>query len=583
MRTNRLLFAVPIFAFGMASCSNDDSPVNPGQAEVVKTQFTIALNDKNVHTRQSTEIVQGQTTPVFRGMENIVLTPFATEISGGATRLGENIVLGTTGAIPGISTANTITSLNGGSKSQLYKDVAIPLGTKHFLFYGVAPKATDTGQKVNGNLSPSGLTGNNPSGINFNLEPICSYTDEEIKSNAKVVGLTEFLNQIVSANYNNSGTSVNWKDLDASDPLKSLFTEFTTMHAGASSNILALVQDLYDALNGNTTPMAEAIRTAIQGAAFNGSKKCVSISGSTLTLHSDLQGWPGNVNLPDGSVYVAYESSSNSFSIVPANNNLGMNTPKIQDYTYPASLYYRANTPIKVHNASLSTDYENNSLDWNALLGKYTEGSAVGLATRSIALVNPINYAVARLDVKVKAKENQATLKDKIGNDVPVEGNFPVTGVLIGGQKQVDWEFKPVGGAVEKTIYDSQLANPSFTLSSSTDYPAAFNHTLVLETAPDADIHVALEFQNNSGKAFRGNNGDLIPNGCKFYLVGLLKVDGAEKKVFEQDKITTARFNITSLKGAYNVVPDLRLPALELGLSVNLEWSVGGSFDVNIE
>ncbi|MBQ2011444.1 MAG: hypothetical protein II206_01545, partial [Bacteroidaceae bacterium] len=70
MRTNRLLFAVPILAFGMASCSNDDSPVNPGQAEVVKTQFTIALNDKNVHTRQSTEIVQGQTTPEFRGMEN---------------------------------------------------------------------------------------------------------------------------------------------------------------------------------------------------------------------------------------------------------------------------------------------------------------------------------------------------------------------------------------------------------------------------------------------------------------------------------------------------------------------------------
>ena len=351
------------------------------------------------------------------------------------------------------------------------------------------------------------------------------------------------------------------------------------MHAGASSNILALVQDLYDALNGNTTPMAEAIRTAIGDATFDSGKKCVSISGSTLTLHTDLQGWPGNVNLPDGSVYVTYESSSNSFSIVPAKNNLGMNTPKIQDYTYPASLYYRAETPIKVHNESLSTDYEDASLDWDALLGKYTEGSAVGLATRSIALVNPINYAVARLDVKAKA--NQEYLKDQIGNDVPVESNFPVTGVLIGGQKQVDWKFEPVGSD-EKTIYDSQLATPSFTLSSSPTYPAAFNHTLVLETAYDADIHVALEFQNNSGKAFRGYNGDLIPDGCKFYLVGKLEVDN-NNKVFEQDKITTASFNIKSLKGAYNVVPDLRLPALELGLSVNLEWSAGGSFDVNIE
>lgn len=578
MRTNRLLFAVPILAFGMASCSNDDSPVNPGQAEVVKTQFSITLNDKNVHTRQSAVIVQGQATPGFRGMENIVLTPFATEISGGATRLGENIVLGTTGANPVITAANTITSLNGGSNSQLYKDVAIPLGTSHFLFYGVA-KASGTDQKVNGDLSTSGLTGNNPSGINFNLVSIYNYTDGEIKSNAKVVGLTGFLNHIVDANYNNSGTLVYWKDLDATDPLKSLFTEFTTMHAGASSNILALAQDLYDALDGNTTPMAEAIRTAIGEATFGSGKKCVSISGSTLTLHTDLQGWPGNVNLPDGSVYVTYESSSNSFSIVPAKNNLGMNTPKIQDYTYPASLYYRAKTPIKVHNASLAGEYGEDQ-SWTSLLDNYTGGAAVGLATRSIALVNPINYAVARLDVKAKA--NQENLQDYIGNDVAVEiTTFPVTGVLIGGQKQVDWEFKPVGGTAEKTIYDSQLAK-SFTLPSSSTYPEAFNHTLVLETAPDADIHVALEFLNNSGKAFRGNNGDLIPNGCKFYLVGKLEVDNT-KKVFEQDKITTASFNIKSLKGAYNVVPDLRLPALELGLSVNLEWSAGESFDVNIE
>lgn len=576
MRTNRLLFAVPILAFGMASCSNDDSPVNPGQAEVVKTQFTIALNDKNVHTRQSAEIVQGQATPVFRGMEKIVLTPFATDITPTATRLGENIVLGTTGAIPGISTANTITSLNNGSNSQLYKDVAIPLGTSHFLFYGVAPKASGKDQKVNGELSASELTVNNPSGINFNLVPIYNYTDDVIRTNTKVVGLTGFLNKIVDANYDNSGTPAYWKDLDATDPLNSLFTEFTTMQAGASSNILALVQDLYDALDGNTTPMAEAIRTAIGEATFDDGKKCVSITDSKLTLHTDLQGWPGNVNLPDGSVYVTYD---NKFSIVPAKNNLGMNTPKIQDYTYPASLYYRANTPIKVHNTSLAGEYEEDQ-SWTSLLDNYTGGAAVGLATRSIALVNPINYAVARLDVKAKA--NQATLKDQIGNDVAVETTtFPVTGVLIGGQKQVDWEFKPVGGAVEKTIYDSQLAK-SFTLSSSSTYPEAFNHTLVLETAPDADIHVALEFQNNSGKAFRGNNGDLIPNGCKFYLIGKLEVDNT-KKVFEQDKITTASFNIKSLKGAYNVVPDLRLPALELGLSVNLEWSKGESFDVNIE
>jgi hypothetical protein len=52
-------------------------------------------------------------------------------------------------------------------------------------------------------------------------------------------------------------------------------------------------------------------------------------------------------------------------------------------------------------------------------------------------------------------------------------------------------------------------------------------------------------------------------------------------QVFKQDYITTAKLTIgaNSLKKAYNVVPDLRSPKLELGLSVDLTWEKGITFE----
>jgi hypothetical protein len=54
-----------------------------------------------------------------------------------------------------------------------------------------------------------------------------------------------------------------------------------------------------------------------------------------------------------------------------------------------------------------------------------------------------------------------------------------------------------------------------------------------------------------------------------------------KNKVFKQDYITTAKLTIgaNSLKKAYNVIPDLRSPKLELGLSVDLKWQQGITFE----
>ena len=126
-------------------------------------------------------------------------------------------------------------------------------------------------------------------------------------------------------------------------------------------------------------------------------------------------------------------------------------------------------------------------------------------------------------------------------------------------------------------------------------------HTLVFETpaattADDANaiVKIAVEFQNNSGQLFVGQNGEIIYPGSKFYLVGTfdpwknttVKYDGTDdviKQTFVQDYVTTANLTINNLKKAYNTMPDLRSPKLELGLSVDLTWKRGIEQDIVIE
>ena len=92
---------------------------------------------------------------------------------------------------------------------------------------------------------------------------------------------------------------------------------------------------------------------------------------------------------------------------------------------------------------------------------------------------------------------------------------------------------------------------------------------------------MAVEFQINLVDFF-GVDNQLIPKGCKFYMVGELKASNytlnpgnSIKQVFTRDYTTVVNFKAKSLKGAYNVIPDLRLATLQLGLSVNLNWQKG--------
>ena len=158
-----------------------------------------------------------------------------------------------------------------------------------------------------------------------------------------------------------------------------------------------------------------------------------------------------------------------------------------------------------------------------------------------------------------------------------------MTAVFVGGQKDVDFKFQPKGEATERTIYDNVMAAA---MNAKSGTYSAWNHTLVLETAASADLRIAVEMENNTGVDFYGAGGQLIPKNSKFYVVAQLEADDAdetEDKIFKQVFTTKAKLSLKNLKSAYNTIPDLRTPKLEIGFAVDLSWQNGHEYEIDFE
>ena len=358
------------------------------------------------------------------------------------------------------------------------------------------------------------------------------------------------------------------------------------------------MQELYTSLNsllqGNQTDVNKGIINKIIENIKTGAT--VNTDGK-LALKSDYTGFPANINLPDGAVTVKFTDTDNKFTAQTSATYTtdGTQMAALSDYVYPANLWYRANTLIKTSDKVLTDKYKDGTA-WKDILDNYDGDGVVKNSTASIALNDQIQYAVGRLKMTVKVAD--ATLYDGNGETVAVPtGGFPVSAVLIGDQRKVDFQFAPVNKSDKQyTIYDKELTGINATTGGSTA-----NNTLALETPADENVNVLLELTNNTGKRFKGKDG-YIPNGAKFYLLGTLtptKGTGYDatklNQVFKQDYVTTANFTIKQnvknddnpsqdqgLGAAYNVIPDLRTPALSIGLSVDLTWQTGLTFDVNM-
>ena len=578
--------AVALTGAMFVSCSSDDGAVenNPTfDGKTVKTQFSIAL-PSNVGTRMAAADVQESGN--FLGIKNIKLLPFAAEPAAAST---------TNGSIVSLS---DISALEAGNNSKVYNDVAINTETSHFLFYGQANK--DDGF-ANGKLDKTEYS-SAVSDIKFAPSPIL---DPSITAacggSSKGQALITLLNAVANTTGWSAATNVK---------LKTFYDKFITLEAGSSEAVKETLEDLYIGLNSfstgteGATEADAALATAVKKAITDGGCT-VDASTSVLTLPAAAQGYPEDLNLPKGAARVKWVEGA-FVDNTNAENAALFNVAKLSSYAYPASLQYFVKSPLKAANETMTENGKYTQSTWEAVIAAYTAKAAaakVSATTRSIAIVDQIQYGVARLDVNVAKLPND--LFDYDGKAVSHDNGYTLTAVIIGGQKQVDWQFKPIDSAAPFSIYDKSTVQSTITTSAASQT----NYTLALENKANEPVNVALEFVNN-GDDFVGKNGQIIPKGSTFYLIGQLNPQetaaGAVTQptgktisnVFLQDYMTLANFSFQSgksesqlaenekngvgLGSATNTIPDLRTPTMELGLSVNLTWEQGLTFNVGL-
>ena len=642
-----LLLASLVCLMTLNSCYDyEDELLTPREMGDSQTQLAFALGQLSTNTRMSDAAVQAADNDLskFRGISELYLIPFATHaavtsadpVSATMTRSGAEVL--TPHSIASGTTELYDQPLN---YSNYYLNVSVPYYTDAFLCYGFGPS---NDPKSDGNIVVNNIRAQKPQDISFALKPIYNnYTGDGIVIPTKAQALVDYLNTIYRGGTgNNDGYA--WTAEQAttkwgSDQLKDfrdLVFAANAYTAGSSANILAMVKRLYKALyysRSNTD--AASILNAIKAGTTVADQTLDATDPDQITaLTSDLSGYPTELGLPDGAAYI--EWNSGQYQVVTSkSNSSALAVYSVENLVYPPSLAYFANSRVMTHEKKLegtATEVATklngifrNELTWGTVDNYYaTElgakhstatpnntyvldqaetaggstflftGKHVTLNTGIVAIAKPLQYAVARFDVSVKVSGTVVggspeiiTDNAEVPNRITVGANtFPITGVFIAGQKDVNWQFQPTGTSTY-TIYDSQVSG--YMTTAGTDV----NRTLVFETTANERVYIAIEFQNNSDIDFvTGANKRIVPVGCKFYLIGKLDPTATtgvtapstnHGKVFCQDQKTVVTFTVSDLKNAYNVIPDIDLQEqLEFSLGV-IDWKLSTPAGIPLE
>ena len=615
---------------GLVACSSDDvteAPVNPTyDGKSVKTQFAINIaTPSNGKTRMSAENTQNNSN--YLGMTNVRLLTLAAAPADNQALLS--------------ALALTDPSNNPTTKSShIYSDVNIPLTTSNFLFYStrkdLGSDKANNGAIVSALFDNTNLTVANTNDISFSSEPILNNNTITVEQNT----FASYLNAVVATEDANGNK---WSDIsDNNSTLKQAYNNFIKTYtyaqrAGSAEAVRLQMQALYNIakpIADNTLATDKALAQSLCDNILNSSASAgnsikFTVSNGTLaydnSVGENISKFPCQQGLPEGAALLTWGGSSFEYNTDPEIGS-GSNKINISNITYPLPIVYFDNTPAKVNNAEIS-NWQTTTNGWDKETTWTGWTDAVSPTTRSIALKNNINYGVAGLKTVVKC--NAAALEDNRKDNIPTLGNqainvptggFEVTGILIGGQPNtVNWQFIDANPNPSRdyVVYDKVTNGVKANASS---YGTNAIYTLVFDNwtseSNQEKVTFALELKNGDVD-FYGQEG-VIAAGQKFYLIGQLDpahpatgssiswpqyidnysaetgklpksyenrypVKANTSRVFVQDFTTIAQVNIKSLKNAYVTIPDLRATKLQLGLSVDLTWQSGLTFDVPIE
>lgn len=529
------------------SCSTSDDILgqldDTTQPQATQVDLLVNVVSRAQNTPQA--LTRSHRAPTFSTMDLLVAIPFHT--NGANVTASDNPLIDLVGAD---ETNNRVVSHN----TYYVERCHLMTGTDRMLVYGKATKPSPTNPAVDGELSALPDIRKNTADIQFSLTSIRESTEAPAEANA----LASYMTAIA----NTTANTTSWST--TTDPtLKSYYLDFIRMGSegaglmsGAAANIKAFVAALRALLTGSDA-LSTAIKTNID-------------ANSTIASNT----YPRSLGLPDGAAAIRWTGSQ--FEVKTTTTQLD-NINGINRYTYPAELMFFVDSPIRTSAEEVSkATYQNTDKLWSAFLNDYYKGStAVNTNTKAVAVENPIQYGVAKLNLTLTGMS--PTLSDA-KNEVVLDADMahlPLTGVIIGGQHTVGFNMKPQGAQTdvdgrfiyETTVDATNLATEGYKTS-----------TLVLQSYDNEKVPVILEFENKTGHAFTGKDGTVYPE-TRFYLIGM--IDPADKKeegkdytnrVFTQDYTTTMSMSVTSLAKAYTCMPDLLAPRLEVGVQVVTKW-----------
>ena len=550
-------------------------------------------------TRMTTDVTQSN--GVFRGIQRLSIIPFTKQGKITSTDMPSYYE-----SDPIVSTSWTVPE----DRVHHYQKVHLMKGVASFLTYGQA--AAVTGEKdIDGSLIPkvegqsqtAGIMPErmavSPANLTFELEKI--YNKEQIPAGATAIA--DYLTHIARAE--------GWKD--ANDAwLQLLYMNFinqndqkTNILPGSARNVKAFVTTLYRrlaAMNYNDGTIEKAIVNDIMDRIKNYTGVTCEGEGDALKVTSlgtydsypnnlDLPDGAAAVHLPDGAAAVLWDMTAeeNQRAFVPQTvTTLDAPINTINRFAYPPELYYYSNSRIKTSNTEIQ-DYGTDQSWSDVLANLYLYDDAVVSGdTKAVAIKEPLQYGVAHLSATIAS--TSSSLRDADGNLIDVEyqskPSFPVTGIIICGQRPVDFEFKvkttatATGGATgdELFIYDRHFGGSPYLKFG--DPASGPFETLALQNEDGKDVTIMLELENQSGKNFKGEDG-IVYNGTKFYLTGIIKLsessnksekEDVNKRVFTQDHTTTVKMTVQTLAHAYNVMPNILSGRLEIGVDIKLDW-----------
>lgn len=630
MRFRSIIGWLPAALLALGACTVKDDGQAPGEA-VPPQSLALGVGAGTPTTKANPtfipEMLSSNANPSFRGLSNIRVIPFftgmgvkvrPTDQANGFSRLFPDIAGSATDAQV-FNGHHFHDGLLVGSHAHYFSggNALFTGGTTAMLVYARAtePELPEEllDQRIHkqryGSLIEKGWTGENnsyPTPADIGFSPECIYgSDITVVASQMASLLTEVASTSVSIPYvyhtfsdqdwADGYASAVWTDGNLDCPeLRQAFQDFVSIASeehrlipGAYVNLLWRLNSLKTFLDNFTCEDETVIMHGEKEAYLSYTEKLkkgyvnnalrdqlkVKVQTCKDALASYSQ-YPQAYGIPSGASFLFWDGAA--FQALP--EALDGWIPATR-YCYMPALYYYANS-------TLSTSYSSDIYEqypgktWEQIVALYTAGKMVTKTTSAVALDTPLQFACGMLLATVQATVNPLRDRGEANAFTLDESShdFPVTGLVLGGQYEQHYNFTPVtDDAAEEVQQETFLFDANISGSYVNTAQSAPFRTLVLPTPLEREVYFYLELRNDSGQAFRGADG-IIPAGSRFYLAGIIPapsqedIAGGVNRVFMQDRFTQITCKITSLQNAYLCIPQMGNPELELGVQTKANW-----------